>query len=665
MEKQIDIIKIIEGNPLRLSGDYKSNMISMIQNEFKTEEEKLFVAGFYCYLNYDDNEFIVVLETIWKWIGYSRIEECKRVLIKHFKENIDYKIENFAPPIGGAKTSDKKIENRGGHNKENILITVDCFKKICMKSKTKKADEIHDYYLKLEKILQKIVKEESEFLRNALTLKDREIGLITKQMETVTRKKVHKKEKKDTIYLYKQNQINGDNKYKIGKTKYLTERETTFITSNYEGEMVYSKQCINSDLAEKVVHFILDKHRIINRREWFNIDYDSAVQTIDAVVCFLDDFVDVSEQFGIMKIADILKNHLNEYKMKEIEETEVMTEVITAGDNVVKKIPEHEKILDIISKNNNPLDYDKFIEDNCIIGEEFFCIKKEVYGQFKLWSRTNNQDSKEVVRTYFENNFKSGKHFFEEYNSTLAVYKGFKLKPFIFKTIDHKLSNFIEKIFIFGPIYRVDTKTIETEYSKYIKRELTIFDKNELREYLSINFYPSCVYLSDNNKKESLYGYWGLKMKDNINNIGLKIADSLKKQIFCINIKTKEIEHTFDSVTSAGRFFGVHPSNISTDIRYNRIRNGYILYHEKNEDCEKDCEKKNEDCEILDNLKKNDMFKKGIVYKIDVSDLENIKILNEFKNISKACENENIARTKFSLNLNKINEHIMYYQIKI
>jgi phage anti-repressor protein len=116
---------------------------------------------------------------VWKWLGFSRKEECKRVLTKHFTQNIHYKIltkdfteENFAPQVGGAKTifqqpmenkingenkapqvgGASKVRGCAGLNKEKILMTVNTFKKLCLKSNTKKADEIHDYFIKLEEI---------------------------------------------------------------------------------------------------------------------------------------------------------------------------------------------------------------------------------------------------------------------------------------------------------------------------------------------------------------------------------------------------------------------------------------------------------------------------------------------------------------------------------
>jgi phage anti-repressor protein len=68
-------------------------------------------------------------------------------LEKNFKKDVDYVVENLAPQVGGALSGAKQ---NGGHNKETITMTIRTFKKFCMKARTDKADEIHDYYIKLE-----------------------------------------------------------------------------------------------------------------------------------------------------------------------------------------------------------------------------------------------------------------------------------------------------------------------------------------------------------------------------------------------------------------------------------------------------------------------------------------------------------------------------------
>ena len=80
---------------------------------------------------------------------------------KQFTINNDYK-----------KSLNQQVKRtphtKGGQNKETFLLTVNTFKKFCLKSGTNKADEIHDYFIKLEKILQDVIKEESNELKMQL-----------------------------------------------------------------------------------------------------------------------------------------------------------------------------------------------------------------------------------------------------------------------------------------------------------------------------------------------------------------------------------------------------------------------------------------------------------------------------------------------------------------
>ena len=57
---------------------------------------------------------------------------------------------------------EQKKDGRGGHNKEIIMLNIETFKLFCLKANTKKANEIHKYFVKLEKILQQTIEEESQ-----------------------------------------------------------------------------------------------------------------------------------------------------------------------------------------------------------------------------------------------------------------------------------------------------------------------------------------------------------------------------------------------------------------------------------------------------------------------------------------------------------------------
>ncbi len=173
-----------------LSTNYQNNLINKIKDKFTNKEQQLFAGSFYCYLNHNSKkDFVVDLDDIWKWIGFSRKDHAKRLLEKFFVENIDYKKalpflgERFANDKKDKKNDSQKIIEtiNGGQNKEQILMTINTFKKFCLKAGTDKADEIHDYYIKLEELLHETINEETAELRNQLSLKDAQLEKKDKQ----------------------------------------------------------------------------------------------------------------------------------------------------------------------------------------------------------------------------------------------------------------------------------------------------------------------------------------------------------------------------------------------------------------------------------------------------------------------------------------------------
>jgi phage anti-repressor protein len=58
--------------------------------------------------------------------------------------------------------SSEERKNEGGFNKETIMLNINTFKKFCLKADTQKADQVHDYYIKLEELLQETVNEERD-----------------------------------------------------------------------------------------------------------------------------------------------------------------------------------------------------------------------------------------------------------------------------------------------------------------------------------------------------------------------------------------------------------------------------------------------------------------------------------------------------------------------
>ncbi len=165
MNPTFDLVKLIEKSPVtRLSNTHQHKFLDKLKSSFTESAQQSFLAHFYCYLNYDKTDFVVDLDFFWRWMGFSRKDPAKRLLETQFVVDIDYKV--FHSKVGSSK---------GGRPIEKMMLTINAFKKFCLKAGTTKADEIHNYYIKLEELLYETINEECEELREQLTQKDTQL----------------------------------------------------------------------------------------------------------------------------------------------------------------------------------------------------------------------------------------------------------------------------------------------------------------------------------------------------------------------------------------------------------------------------------------------------------------------------------------------------------
>ena len=159
-----------------------------MKSNFTEFEQQLFITSFYCYLNYNKTtDFVIDLDNIWKWLGFSHKHKAKILLEKCFVVDIDYKC------LLNLQVEQKK--GRGGHNKSIIMMTIKCFKSLCLKAQTTRAEQIHEYYIKMEEIVQEVVDEESDELRLKITEQEKQIVDKNKQLENVNKDKSVLREK--------------------------------------------------------------------------------------------------------------------------------------------------------------------------------------------------------------------------------------------------------------------------------------------------------------------------------------------------------------------------------------------------------------------------------------------------------------------------------------
>lgn len=189
-------------------------------------------------------DFVVDAAIVVKWLGIQK-KYMMETLRSSYKEGIDYKVE---------KSSNKK-GRYGGNNYKTILLTPDCFKRVCMRSKSKRSEEVRTYFIQLESLL---VRYKSHLLEGM----DAEI----KRMEKAARPK-REEDSVGYVYIIKASP-DLDSVYKIGRTKDLTKRLATYSTGTADGvEVLFKFRTDNHRAVEGCVKAWLKEYQYRKYKE--------------------------------------------------------------------------------------------------------------------------------------------------------------------------------------------------------------------------------------------------------------------------------------------------------------------------------------------------------------------------------------------------------------
>ncbi len=103
---------------------FQDTLNAMILSTFTNEEAKIYVMSFKSFLDHDpDNEFIVDFDDAYKWVGFTRKDNAKRLLDQKFQENKDYRIVFLS----------SEENSTTGRPSAQIMLTINCFKRFCLR----------------------------------------------------------------------------------------------------------------------------------------------------------------------------------------------------------------------------------------------------------------------------------------------------------------------------------------------------------------------------------------------------------------------------------------------------------------------------------------------------------------------------------------------------
>jgi hypothetical protein len=291
-----NIVDLITNNPItKLTETHNNNLLNKVKNTFNETEQQLFIASFYSYLNYHKtDDYIVDLDNIWQWLGFSQKIKAKELLEKNFILNKDYKKPLYL---------EVKQKKNGGHNIQKYYLNVKTFKSLCLKAGTKKADEIHEYYIKLEELIQEVLEEEAIEMKNKLLIKQNELEKLEENKKNEL-KQLEEKNKKE----YEENLI---------KEKALERQKILLKEFGNNESLIYIIKVKSYNNGEYVIKIGESRRGIIGR---FN-EHKSHYEECLLLDCFFVDkskdfesFLHNHESIRLNRVTDLVK-HKNEREL--------------------------------------------------------------------------------------------------------------------------------------------------------------------------------------------------------------------------------------------------------------------------------------------------------------------------------------------------------------
>ena len=550
----LNIVELIEKNPItKLSQTYNNLLLEKLQENFSTFEQQLFVSSFYCYLNYDKNtDFVVDLDDVWRWLEFSQKFNAIRILEANFKLDVDYK--NITASTSDSdeehSTHQDKQKKHGGHNKQTIKLTIRCFKLLCLKAQTKKAGEIHEYYLHLEEIIHMTVDHQTTQLRAQLEQKNEVISTLNQATITLTEEKKRAIEKTlisqfpvntQTIYFGTIDNTNAENEklIKFGQTNDLATRVADHHKKYNNFILAAAFRVTNRSEIENHIkaHPKIKRQirtiEVAGKNKTEIIAYDNSNFTIARLTKHVEDIIHAT-MYNVENFNRLIERN----KELEAENAKLITDLeskkktiheLTLANNELKeKTAQQTQALQIVaSENESPFTqhillpdnemtqkFDQFVATCCIVRPDVEEESVNIEGRFRLWSHIKpTKETFHALKHYMDVKFKPKRI------DRIHGYQGIKLKQVEYKKMisnpdenpeQYNVETFLFQCCKFSDTGKILNSTLLKEYQKWklsVGQSPNEMDIKNLKTYLNAcpNTLKATIW-SENISNEGNYG---------------------------------------------------------------------------------------------------------------------------------------------------------------
>ena len=224
--------------------------------------------------NIDTNDISINIEKVSKWLNIQN-HKLRETIIKSYKKDIDYKIEKVNKPYG-----------KGGQTKKIVYITTNCFKRICQLTKSKKGNEVREYFIQVETLLNKY----KNYIIDGM--KDK-INKLEKSQKPKTNPE------KGVIYIFQTPNSSENSLYKIGRTKDLKKRLQSHQSPlAHDIEILFYYESENIEEIERCIKVLMKKYQYRKYKEVYKINIDiikSLIEKCDSIIIDTEQKVKLTE----------------------------------------------------------------------------------------------------------------------------------------------------------------------------------------------------------------------------------------------------------------------------------------------------------------------------------------------------------------------------------
>lgn len=219
-------------------------------------------------INTKQSDFVIDLDTVTVWLDTKK-SRLKTTLINSYIRNVDYQV-----------VRKKRSHGRGGATYEEIMLTPQAFKLLCMQSRSKKADMVRMYYLELENLIMKY--------------KDDILEKVQQRIETLENNEMQKAVgniKYGAIYIFKT--PDDEKALKLGKSIDVAKRLRAHASGLVNDlRVLWIHETEDIDRIESCVHNLLRPYRIrTGKREIYHVSLDVMQQAIRECDCLMSRWV--------------------------------------------------------------------------------------------------------------------------------------------------------------------------------------------------------------------------------------------------------------------------------------------------------------------------------------------------------------------------------------